>query len=219
MTFSYFDPKKQTYITKTSEPVSIEVANGPVASTEIVLADKEPSSTQGDLRTQTGFKYIKLVTDWKSIKSAPFFNTMRFWLWLFLPLVLIPLWFAYKKWHAKYYGNSAKNAYRQTQRLAKKYLSEAKAKREDHAKFYEALERALHNFLKAKLDLSTSELSQENTAHLLTQKGLDQELIARWIGLFKRCDMARYAPSAQGAADRDFDAAKELITLIDKQLN
>lgn len=219
LTFSYFDPKKQTYITKTSEPVSIEVANGPVASTEIVLADKEPSSTQGDLPTQTGFKYIKLVTDWKSIKSAPFFNTMRFWLWLFLPLVLIPLWFAYKKWHAKYYGNSAKNAYRQTQRLAKKYLSEAKAKREDHAKFYEALERALHNFLKAKLDLSTSELSQENTAHLLTQKGLDQELIARWIGLFKRCDMARYAPSAQGAADRDFDAAKELITLIDKQLN
>lgn len=219
LSFSYFDPKKEIYITKTSQPLVIEVENGPVLPTTLSRDEDTETGLAEEIPANRGFKYIKLKSDWQTIKTKPFFNTRKFWLWLLLPLGLIPLWYAYRNWHAKRHGDTTKNTIRRSRHLAKKYLSEAKAQRHNHANFYEALERALHNFLKAKLNIATSDLSQENTAHLLAQKGLDEGVVAQFISLLKRCDMARYAPSLQGASDRDFDAARELIALMDKQLS
>ena len=46
-------------------------------------------------------------------------------------------------------------------RLAKRYLSEAKKQLGKKEAFYVALEKALHNYLKAKLRIETSDISKE----------------------------------------------------------
>ena len=59
------------------------------------------------------------------------------------------------------------NKIRQNNRLAKKYLSEAKKQLGSKEPFYVALEKALHNFLKAKLNIETSEMSKPIIQELL----------------------------------------------------
>ena len=61
---------------------------------------------------------------------------------------------------------------RKAERLAKKYLSEAQKQLGKKEAFYEALERALHNYLKAKLGIETADISKEKITQILKIKML-----------------------------------------------
>lgn len=84
--------------------------------------------------------------------------------------------------------------------------------------FYIALEKALHNYLKAKLKIETSEFSKEKIATLLLKKEVDPETNDGFIGLLKNCEMARYSPFSQVQMQADYDKAIEVISALDKQL-
>ena len=78
------------------------------------------------------------------------------------------------------------NKVRAANRLAKKYLGEAKRKLGDKGTFYEALERALHNYLKAKLKIETAEMSKDKiTELLLNQKAneANEATVAQFMAL------------------------------------
>ena len=60
--------------------------------------------------------------------------------------------------------------------------------------FYVALEKGLHNYLKAKLNIETTEFSKEKITNILTGKQVAQEDIKGFIGLLTSCEMARYSP-------------------------
>ncbi len=60
----------------------------------------------------------------------------------------------------------------ETNRLARKYLSEAKKSLGKKEQFYNALERALHNYLKSKLHIETSEFNKEKINELLTKRSV-----------------------------------------------
>ena len=107
---------------------------------------------------------------------------------------------------------------KKTNRLAKKYLSEAKAHLKDSNAFYLALEKALHNYLKAKLRITTSDLSKEKIESLLSKKGAKPESITNFLNLLKNCEMARYSPQPQSEIDKDYAQAKLTIAQLDKNL-
>ena len=88
----------------------------------------------------------------------------------------------------------------------------------NHIGFYVALEKALHNFLKAKLRIETSEISKERIIELLAAKNIEKTSINSFIDVFKSCDMARYSPMSDGEMNKDYERAKQVITVIDKQL-
>ena len=110
------------------------------------------------------------------------------------------------------------NRLRKADRLAKRYLSEAKKQLGKKEAFYVALEKALHNYLKAKLRIETSDISKEKITALLTKKRVDNPAIDAFIDVFKSCDMARYSPITDGEMNEDFEKAKLVISQIDKQL-
>jgi hypothetical protein len=101
--------------------------------------------------------------------------------------------------------------------LAKKYLGEAKKHLKNRILFYEALERCLHNFLKAKLNIETSEMSNENIREILTEKQIDIDSIENFMDLKNSCEWARYAPSAQADIHRDYETAIQVISQLEKQ--
>ena len=76
--------------------------------------------------------------------------------------------------------------------LARKYLSQAKKFLGKKEEFYIALEEALHNYLRAKLHIETSEISKERIVELLNKKGVKPEIIERFIAVLKDCDFARF---------------------------
>jgi hypothetical protein len=97
-------------------------------------------------------------------------------------------------------------------------LSEAKKKIKDKEEFYGALERALHNYLKAKLAVETTDISQENIRLLLEGKQINSEAIDGFMEVFKDCEFARYTPITDLMIREEYDKAKNAISLIDKQL-
>ena len=110
------------------------------------------------------------------------------------------------------------NKLKQSNRLARKYLSEAKKALNDKTQFYIALERALHNYLKAKLKIETSELSKDKTQELLTDKNVQTSDIEGFIQLLENCEMARYSPMDFAKMNNDYQQAIQVISKMDKQL-
>ena len=102
--------------------------------------------------------------------------------------------------------------------MAKKYLSEAKNNLGKQEAFYEALERALHNYLKAKLKIETTEMSKEKIERLLVDKKVNGQSAKDFIVVIENCELARYAPVSSVSIKGDFQKAISVIASIDRQL-
>ena len=107
---------------------------------------------------------------------------------------------------------------RKADKLAKKYLSEAQNKLGDKEAFYEALERALHNYLKAKLGIETSDISSDKITNILEEKNINTETITSFKDVLNDCDFARYTPITNTQMKDEYEKAKQVITQLDKQL-
>ena len=85
--------------------------------------------------------------------------------------------------------------------------------------FYLALEKALHNYLKAKLRIETSEMSKEKIVAILEERDVTKESISKFISILESCEQARYSPITTVTMQQDYDKAAETISSIDKEIN
>ncbi|MFD2586652.1 BatD family protein [Croceitalea marina] len=216
ISFSYFNPKTGKYNTLNSDEITINVMEGPEDANAGIAAN----SSNKKLIVPTGkqFHFIKVNPNLSTIRANYFLGSNTFYLLLFGPLLLIPLVILlYRKRKEKeqdVVGNKVKKA----NRLARKYLSTAKKELGNEANFYIALEKALHNYLKAKLKIETSEFSKEKITSLLTSKKVDLDTTNNFIDLLKNCELARYSPFTNVQMQQDYDRASEVISQMDKQL-
>ena len=84
--------------------------------------------------------------------------------------------------------------------------------------FYVALEKALHNFLKSKLSIETSDYSKEKIKNLLLNKNIQNESVDLFIMLIENCEYARYTPASNVGMNNDYKNAVNVIAEIDKQI-
>src|SRR5690606_6036609 len=160
--FSYFDLKTESYKTISSGEKMINVLEGPTNSTQ--TDSNIATSGEGKQRVimnNDQFAFVKSDAKLQPIKSEPFFNSSWFWSSFLLPLMAIPLAMVFRKKKAERRADVQGNKIRKADKLAKKYLGEARRSLGEKEAFYIALEKALHNYLKAKLHIETSELSKE----------------------------------------------------------
>ena len=216
LTFSYFDLDSRTYKTLSSNEITLEVNAAPAGQVS-------SNAVTGGVAKQTPkvanqFRYIKLKPDLSAIGEAPFIGSPLFWSLFLSPLLLIPLAIFFGKRKEAIAGDVAGNRIKKANKLARKYLSEAKRNLGDQAKFYDSLERALHNYLKAKLHIQTGEMTKERISGLLLEKGVAPETVEGFIGLLKNCEIARYTPASNVAMRQDYEKAVEVISEIDKQV-
>lgn len=217
ISFSYFNPKTAKYVTLNSEEINIEVLEGPVNSSSNTAASSS-SNKQFVVATGKQFHFIKLDPNLSQIGTRYFFGSNKFYLLMFLPLVLIPIAvFSFKKREA-IASDVVGNKIKQANKLARKYLSTAKKELGNKEAFYVALEKGLHNYLKAKLKIETTEFSKEKITAILTEKKVDTANINGFISLLKNCEMARYSPFSDVQMKNDYDSASEVISKLDKQL-
>jgi len=214
ITFSYFNPKTERYETLSSEEVVINVENGPVAS----ATQAEDTAVAADNVDDTQFKFIKLEANLKPIATTPFFKSKLFWSLLGGPILLLPLVIVVGKKRREHLADAEGIKLRRANKLAKKYLSEAKKNMNDRVVFYEALERAFHNYLKAKLNIETSDFSKEKISALLEERQVQPAIVSEFILVLKSCEYARYTPTSQVAMQQDYEKSARIISTIDKQI-
>lgn len=214
ISFSYFNPKTKKYNTIDSDEITIDVMEGPTDNQIIdntgVAKVVVPTSKQ--------FHFIKVKPNLTRINVNYFFGSNLFYLLLLGPLLLIPIVILVRKKREKDTQNVEGNRLKKANRLARKYLSTAKKELGNEDNFYIALEKALHNYLKAKLKIETSEFSKEKITSLLSEKKVSDEQIQDFIDLLRNCEMARYSPFTEVQMQQDYNKASEVISRIDKQL-
>ena len=217
ISFSYFNPKSETYHTINSEEIMINVVEGPTNSSG--TSNANPINTkQSVVTTGNQFNFIKLNPNLSPKNIDYFFSSKYFYIWWLLPLALIPLAILFRKKREAIASDVEGNKIKKANKLARKYLSDAKKTLGKKDAFYIALEKALHNYLKAKLKIETSEFSKDKIASLLTDKEVDEGTKEGFIGLLKNCEMARYSPFSDVQMHQDYDKASEVISNLDKQL-
>ena len=215
--FSFFNPNTEKYNTINSEEILINVLEGPMNTSEAANSAAR-NSKQSVVTTGNQFSFLKLRPNLTTIETNYFFGSKNFYLWWLLPLLLIPLAVLFRKKREAIAGDIAGNKIKRANKLARRYLSEAKKTLGKKDAFYVALEKALHNYLKAKLKIETSEFSKDKIATLLTEKDVDEATKDGFVSLLKNCEMARYSPFSEVQMQQDYDKASEVISYLDKQL-
>lgn len=216
ISFSFFNPKTEKYTTINSDEIVINVIEGPSNATTTTLPgaqNKQTVTASGDQ-----FQFIKLNTTLTAKTSPYFFGSIKYFMWLLLPLLLIPLAILFGKKRDAIASDVAGNKVKKANRLARKYLSAAKKTLGNKEAFYVALEKALHNYLKAKLKIETSEFSKDKIAELLIERQVDTATSEGFISLLENCEMARYSPFSDVQMQQDYNKASEVISAMDKQL-
>jgi len=213
--FSYFDLKEKKYVRLTSEDIFVDVLEGKelVTDSDVALNAKKDIVVTG-----ANFRYIQTSTAFSLANESGFYTSKFYYLILILPLLFIPIGIVIAKRNDARNNDVLGNKLRKADRLAKKYLSEAKKQLGTKEAFYVALEKALHNYLKAKLRIETSDISKEKITELLNRKSVNESTIHSFIEVFNSCDMARYSPVSVVEMKDDYEKSKLVITQIDKQL-
>ncbi len=212
VSFSYFDPSTGTYKTITSKETAITVTEGTAQGD-----DSTPVSQKQSVEGEQ-FRAIAQSTSLRAVGAPDFLGSVLFWILLVAPFLAIPLLIILKKKKQEIDNDVTGNRIRQSNKLAKKYLSEAGSHLGNKEPFYVALEKALHNFLKAKLNIETSEMSKDNIRTLLLSKGALPETVSDFIRIMNNCEFARYAPSSGTAMQQDYESAVAVITALEKQV-
>ena len=213
--FVYFDPLKKIYKSIKSSQTIIDVIEGPNSFTsnnnDIPLNNN--FNNISSLRNQ--FKFINTNPNLVSIEPYVFIYSNYFYILLFLPVIFFIGLFFFNK---KSKNNKSDLISQRANKLAKKYLSEAKINLKKKDVFYVALERALHNFLKSKFSIESSDYTKVKIRNLLKEKNVNINTVNLFLSLIENCEYARYTPSSDVAISRDYENAVTVVSEIDKQI-
>ena len=216
ISFSYFDPKKERYFTLSSNDQIVDVYGGPVLSNSnqnIPLASNQLVTTADE-----SFRFIKLKSDLEPIAKRRFWNSKLFYSLMASPLFMLLAFVMFARRNQRISNDVEGSRLRAANRLAKKYLGEAKKNLRNKPLFYDALERALYNYLRAKLKIKMDDFSKEKISQLLSVKNLSPNEINPFIVVLEKCEIARYSLATDAKMQQDFDKAIQVISNIDKKL-
>jgi len=217
MSFTYFDLGSKKYQTITSPEIMINVLDGPTADTEnSASASTGVSKVKVDAGEQ--FRFIKLKTALSTSNKKDFLGSTLFYILLFAPFLIIPIIILLRKKKEAIDNDVYGNRIKMNNKLAKKYLSDAKKHIDNKEPFYIALEKAMHNFLKAKLHIETSEMSKDKIREILLSKNANPETVQAFLNLTENCEYARYAPASSVAIHQDYEKAVAIISDLEKQI-
>ena len=165
VSFSYFDPKKEKYFTLRSSEHIVDVYGGPVANNS-----SDNSSNFGAkqvlVNTDESFRFIKLNPNLEPIVKKEFWNSKLFYALLISPMLLLIAFVLLMQRNQRISKDVEGSRLRAANRLSKKYLGEAKKNLKNKTLFYDALERALYNYLKAMLKIKADDLARKNNGDL-----------------------------------------------------
>jgi len=214
--FSYFNPKTKSYHTLSSLEHIVEVLTGPTNSGTVNPSKDIIVSHQKVIGNNNQFRSFHTSSNLISTHETQFFKTTLFWSLLLFPLLIIPGVLLFQKKKELIANDIKGNKIRKADKLAKKFLFEAKKNLNDKDAFYESLHKSLHNYLKAKLQIETTEFSKEKIATVFGKNNINIDVTEKFISLVEACNLARFTPISSDAMQKDYDKAVRVISEIDK---
>ena len=222
--YSYYDTKSNTYKTIVGQEYAIHVRKGAEkGQTGSTSGNVVQSFKKEDIR-QVGEDIRYLKTGSLNLKEAGvhFFGTLKYWLSLFIPLVLFIAAFVFNRQRIKANADIARVKNRTATKMARKRLKLAVTALKSHngEQFYDEVLKALWGYMSYKLNIDKAELNRDNISEILQRKNVSEDLMKDFISLLDTCEYARYAPgsNSDNEMEKVYARSIEVITKLDKNI-
>lgn len=216
--FTYFDLKSNSYKTLKTEAYNLKVAKGQGNADQVIsdFTNKESVKMLGkDIR------FIKLGDSSLRPKGDFFFGTVGYYLCYLIPLLLFVVFVVIYRQKALENANVAKVKTKKANKVATRRMKLAGKLLAENKKneFYDEVLKALWGYISDKLSIPVSQLSKDNIEAELTNYGVQEALIAEFIGVLNECEYARYAPGNENEAmDKVYSASVEVISKMENSI-
>lgn len=219
--FPYFDPRAGKYDVSRTEPVTVTVeagaggvaslGNSPTHAADAAAAQKNVLATGGGLRP------LRYRASFEA-PAAPVWQRP-----FFLPLVLAPVGLllgamVLGQVRGKLMTETEAGRNKQQARAARKRLAAAeKLQKEGSASaFYGEVEKAMLDFMAARLGAPVGGLTRDALAEKLASAGVDAERKQRVLFVLEACDMGRFGGSEVSGREKVLDDAVAAMEGWDK---
>lgn len=216
--FTYFDLKSNSYKTLKTEAYNLKVAKGQGNADQVIsdFTNKESVKMLGkDIR------FIKLGDSSLRPKGDFFFGTVGYYLCYLIPLLLFVVFAVIYRQKVLENANVAKVKTKKANKVATRRMKLAGKLLAENKKneFYDEVLKALWGYISDKLSIPVSQLSKDNIEAELTNYGVQEALIAEFIGVLNECEYARYAPGNENEAmDKVYSASVEVISKMENSI-
>lgn len=206
MTFSYFDPESGEYkkISTQSYPITVGVGKA---------SDKSQQALRFNDRLMPEGKISQNI-------QQPYVNSISYWLWYVVPLLIFVLSLAYYRKYLKDHEDLVLLRSKKANKMALKRLSKAykslQAKKEEE--FYDNMLSALWGYIGDKLKMPTSELTRSNVSEEFEKHHVQESTFMPIINLIDECEYAKYTPVARDANMRQlYTDALECLSKVESE--
>ncbi len=216
--FSYYSPGKHQYVTLSTQPYEINVAQGPNNGQSYAgLSKQDIKVLDQDIR------YIKTTSnDIARIGDTELFG-FGFWSTVVLPFAALVGLVTWKRKNDKLAGNIQLLRYQRAEKIARARFKTAKSLMEENNQtgFYSEISMALFGYLEDKLHISKADFTLEKATEELHKKNIDGVLLDNLKNCTEKCEFARFAPSGNGSTEMNemYNDMTNVIIELEKSLS
>ncbi len=209
--FTFFNPNKRQYVTLSTPPYEINIAQGPNSGQNYAGMSKQ------DIKVlDQDIRYIKTsADDLSEIGNTQLFD-FTFWSSVALPFIALVGLVSWKKRNDKLSGNIQLLRYRRAEKIARSRFKTANnlMQANDQTGFYSEISLALFGYLEDKLHISKADFTLDKAVEVLNNKTTDVALIANLKNCVEKCEFARFAPSGNAASTEMNEMYKDMTNVI-----
>lgn len=209
ISFCYFDTKTETYKTLTSQNFRVNVTKGDGTSMSSGTSFEDNLDIHPIMAGEPNLKPL----------NETFFGGIAYILWLLLPLgtfagvlIVFRRRAALNSDMVKLRGQKANKVAVKRLQKARKLLNEGQQEA-----FYDEVMHALLGYAADKMAIATELLSRENIAEKLSQYGVDNNTVSKFVAALEECEFERFAPGApSGNMEKTYNYAMTAIIDIEQ---
>lgn len=197
--WSYFDPRRQSYVTLSTDPIDI-VVDPPVSGGDSHLVDHASERATGLALTRLagGIAPNHVNPEVVLVDQAPRFEAAELGAVAGAPVAYLLILLTAR--HRSRMRRDPAWARRRGARARAERLLRDGAAKSDAAEGWQRLARALTGYVCDRFDLPPGRMTPGEIGEVLAANGLNADLVSEVRGFLESCDAVRYAPGAQDSA-------------------
>lgn len=216
---AYFDPSAERYVTLRTPNYTFRIGQdtggGNTSSGLVSGINKEDLKILGE-----DIRFIRISDPKLRRQGSVFLFSGGYWLVLLLIAGVFAGAMAYLQKQIKLRNNKTLVRNKRAQKVALRRLKAAEKNmlQKNNAGFYDEMLKALWGYMADKLNIPVSSLSRDNVKEGLAAKGVEPELIDRYIAAIAECEYMQYAPSDKTQIGDVYNSAVELISKMESKI-
>lgn len=223
ISFSYFDPELEKYMTITHNPIPIVVEHSDL-EIPIRFSLEDAEKVKGQVRILTK-DILPIMSDLYSFKNQglAMYKRPLFLAFVFLIPILVVIVCIYVQRHRELLQTDVGYARkRRALSRAKRQLSNARrlVQLDNPSEFYSTLAKTVMEHIADKLNLAPASITSDNISGILENRGVSHDVITELKQCLESCDYGRFSASQHSKDQmvRTLDTAEEFIMHLEKQL-